>query len=293
MDFHMAYVDLSLLTSEKLKEPHPEDLLLAKELEAEGLRVRLENWEGFDPNTAETGAVLFRTTWGYSSQVDKFKKFLKALSQSGLSVWNPLPLVRWNLDKKYLLELAHKGLPIVETEIHSGNKLPYLRQRMEDLEWVAAVLKPSIGASGERCIHLDREEDWARKIESLQAKPDEKFLFQEFETSILDEGEYSLIFIDGEFSHSVRKLPKSGEFRCQAEHGGSIQSGPTPPAALEVASRCLSALSEEPLYARVDLVHQATARYLIMEVELIEPELFMIQEPRAARQLAASLSKQL
>jgi glutathione synthase/RimK-type ligase-like ATP-grasp enzyme len=290
----MQKLDLVLLTSASLPEPLAEDLLLCEELEKEGLRVSLENWEDFEVETSTAPNVLFRSTWGYSQKIQEFKSLLKSLSRSSLSVWNPLSVIRWNLHKKYLLELSKASLPVIPSRILSRNDLGSLAEIARREEWQAVVIKPLISASGIGCYRLAANADWHKIIlEILQSSSDPEFLVQEFVPTIQSAGEISLIYIDGQFSHSVLKTAKEGEFRVQSEWGGQVQSGPTPSKAIETAHKFMNYLKEEVLYARVDLVKTSDGAYLLMELELIEPELFLTHEPKAARQIAASLSKQI
>lgn len=289
----MDYADLVLLTTQQLPEAHEDDLLLARCLEQQGLRVRLENWEDFHPNPELAAGVLFRTTWGYYKELSKFKRLLKEFQKTSLMVWNPIETIRWNLHKKYLLELRKRGLPVVPTKVIEPDQMWSFYQVTQSFECESLVVKPAIHAGGYDAYHIEAGETFEQFIKEMDRFRGQSLLVQPFLPAVIEEGELSLIFIDGEFSHCILKRPRDGEFRVQPQHGGYAELIPCPDAALAAAYKILNELSHEHLYARVDLVRVGKAKYLLMELELIEPNLWLTREPSAATRLAQSLSKQL
>jgi len=284
----MTALDIVILTSMELAEPAADDISLTKALEDEGLRVGLLNWEEFDPQ--ENVAVLFRSTWGYTHKLGQFKKFLKALAQSRVRVWNPLPLIRWNLKKTYLFELASEGHSVIPSLLVERKNLYQLSDLAVKLESESLVIKPVIGARAEGAIHLELGDPLEPIVTKLLQTEAEQFLLQAFVSSVRSEGEYSLIFIDQQFSHCVLKKPPENDFRVQ---DGIIQKVSTPPSALKVSESLVNSLAHEALYARVDLVRASDGNFLLMELELIEPDLFLSQEPQSVLQFASAISKQL
>lgn len=285
--------DICLLTSTNLSEPHSEDELLARELLSEGLRVHLIAWENWETEAPSTASVLFRTTWGYVEKLSQFKKFLKQLSRTSLEIWNPLSMIRWNLDKKYLLDLKERGGSIVPTRMIKMSDYIEFTPYFEGFETTELIVKPSVGASAAHTFQVSQSQNEDDVIAKLQSLKGQNLIVQPQIESVLQEGEYSLVFIENELTHCVLKSPREGDFRVQTEHGGSVKIVPTPPAALQQARKILAKLSEEPLYARVDLVRSRNGGFLLMELELIEPQLFMDLHPASARSLAMALSKRL
>lgn len=284
---------LVILSSNNLSEHHPDDIALKKELFEEGLDAEIANWEDFQWQKTSCDSVIFRSAWGYYRHLKEFRKFLKNLTPFPGLIWNPLKLVRWNLNKKYLLELAKKGCSILPTKVFQAHEFIDIQATQENLEAESLVVKPAIGANASNTQYIalgDKLEEAYQHIDSIR---DQEILIQPYLKQIHDEGEYSLIFIEGVLSHSVLKIPKEGDFRVQASYGGTAHRTATPSGALKVAQRVLSSLHEEPLYARIDLVRTTENHFLVMEVELIEPDLFLRLEPQAAKRLAAAISKRL
>jgi len=292
---HQSF-DLSIFTTAEFDSPHSDDLLLLRDLKEEGLRADLKNWEAWKSTNNDSHGYIVRTTWGYYREIKKFREFLSELSSAGSCVWNPVELMRWNLNKRYLLELAKSGIPVVPTKlIAPGENLRFL-EISQEFETESLVIKPAIGAGGHNTYRIELGDNlysFEKEIAELRKK---ELLVQKFVSGVSQEGEYSLIYIDGSFTHCVLKTAASSEFRVQAEHGGTETKVPTPSGALQVADRvmrCLESHWEEILTARIDLVRTASNQWLVMEVELIEPQLFFRYAPEASRSLAQALSKRL
>jgi len=287
-----SYSDITILTSEQFNEPHSDDIFLSRALKEEGLRVDLQAWEELEPQSHDTGAYIFRTTWGYYRRLKDFKAFLRKLDETGKSVWNPISIIKWNLHKKYLLELRGKLLPVVPTEIVRVSDQLNLHHLSEKLGSERLVIKPCIGASGYLTFRFSSNTGLGEDEQKLIDLKGQDILVQPFIESIATEGEYSFIFVDGVFTHCVLKQPATSEFRVQSDHGGTESKIPAPPKGLQVARQILESLDEDILYARVDLVRHHSSWFL-MELELIEPQLWFRYEASAATALALALSKRL
>jgi glutathione synthase/RimK-type ligase-like ATP-grasp enzyme len=217
--------------------------------------------------------VLPLVVWGYHLQYEEWQRFLDRLETEQLPVTNPPRLLRWNSDKAYLKELGGKGIPTVKTiEVESldDDELAAAAARLGTEE---LVVKPPVSASatGTHRIRAGDEipaEEWGRRM-----------MIQPFLPSIATEGEYALIFFDGAYSHTVVKRPKSGDFRVQPHLGGSTEPSDPPSGAVELAQAALAAAPAEATYARVDIVRGRDGELLIMELELIEPALFLDVAP--------------
>jgi glutathione synthase/RimK-type ligase-like ATP-grasp enzyme len=187
---------------------------------------------------------------------------------------NPPALLRWNGDKAYLAELAECGVSTVPTlavEACGDADLEEARRRF-DCEWLVA--KPPISASAMGTHRLGPKEDVP---EDSRGRP---MIIQPLVEEIEKTGEFSLMLFDGQFSHGVVKRPKKGDFRVQEYHGGVTLPCPVPPAgAVSLAQAALAAAPAPATYARVDIVPDDSGALMIMELELIEPSLFLDHAP--------------
>lgn len=294
-------IDVIILTDSRYEAPaNPnayvrqllhEDGLLQAALERRGLRCRRLAWSSaFDWSRAR--AALFRSTWDYFDRFEEFSAWLDRAARA-VRLFNPVELVRWNADKRYLLDLAERGLPLPPTRFLPAGDPRRLAEHLGEAGWPEAVLKPVISGAA-RHTHRVRREN-ADEVDSLLEGPRarESFFLQRFEERILTEGEISLVVVGGRFTHAVRKIAKPGDFRVQDDHGGTVEPYRASPEEAAFAERCAAACDPRPLYARVDVVRDAGGSPLLMELELIEPELFFRFHPPAAEALAEALARQL
>lgn len=289
-------LDLVILSNEKLSkniwDHHLDDQLLLKELHQEGLHAKILNWRD-DLSNSSSHAYLFRSTWGYYTQLSEFKKLLSQLSKTSSMVWNSLDLIRWNLSKKYLFELAKAHVPIIPSKKIMLHPEIFLDQLWDDFESDSLVVKPMIGAGSHLIFKIDSHLSPTENMKNLSGLFHREVIVQRFMPSVLQEGEFSLVFIDGEFSHCIQKRPENLDFRCHEKFGASANLSSCPPAALHQARKILKLLPEESLYARIDFIRNDSHHFSLLELELIEPDLFFRLAPSAAQILAQALSKRL
>jgi hypothetical protein len=254
-----------------------------------GVRVRAVPWD--DP-AADWGAfdgVVVRSCWDYHLRAAEFAAWLDRLEASGARVWNPVPVLRWNASKTYLAELHARGVRTVPTERvqrGAGVTLREIRRRTgwdDDL-----VVKPVVSASGHRTwrARVPEAAEEGHRFAEMVATSD--VLVQPFLSVVERDGEWSLLFFGGEFSHAVVKRPKQGDFRVQPEFGGSVEAAEPPASLVAEAAAVLRHAPSPCLYARVDGCVVAGA-LVLMELELLEPTLFFGADARAARRFAAAL----
>ena len=159
--------------------------------------------------------------------------------------------------------------------------------------WSEAVVKPAISGAGRDTFRVPAPVSGEKATRYAALIAAEDMLLQPFLPSILDVGEVSLIVIDGAVTHAVRKIAAAGEFRVQDDHGGRVVPHTAAPDEIAVAEAAVAACSPAPLYARVDLVRLTTGQPAIMELELVEPELFFRFGPGAADRLAEAVKRLL
>jgi glutathione synthase/RimK-type ligase-like ATP-grasp enzyme len=263
----------------------------ARALAERGVTVVARPWNDEAATFGDVDGVVLRSNWDYHFTPTHFVEWLDRWESAGVRIWNPPALVRWNLSKQYLLDLARAGVPVVPTEILDGpgEALPALMARHR---WTVVVVKPLISASAHDTILVPQDEV-AATVRALEAGELRRpVLVQPFIEQIREAGEWSVIVIDGSVTHTVLKRPAPPDFRVQPRLGGTIDVRPAPASVLDAAARVLAALPGRPLYARVDLVETAQG-VLVMEVELNEPGLFLQHAPHAADRLADAICRRI
>jgi len=250
-------------------------------------------WDRANGDWSRYAAVVIRSTWDYQKRAQEFLEVLAAIERSGTLLLNSLAIVRWNIDKQYLRDLEQRGVRIVPTEwlpnLPTAADLLPLFERFQTGE---LVVKPTVGANADDTFRLrpDRAESWD---EAAQIFGDKPLLVQPFLQSIVDEGEYSLFYFDGKFSHAVLKRPASGDFRVQEEHGGEIAATVPTSELLQAGQRAMAALPERVLYGRVDLVRLPDGAWGVIEIELIEPSLYFPYDSGSIERFAVALDRRL
>ncbi|HEY0474726.1 MAG TPA: hypothetical protein VGD34_23810 [Kribbella sp.] len=280
---------IALATSADFPELYQDDLPLVAALRDAGLDPVPEVWTDPSVDWSSYDAVLLRSVWNYHTLYAEFAEWLGLLDKAEVPVFNDSDLVRWNADKRYLLELRERGVAIVPTQVAAG---PCLREVVAGLTGQEIVVKPTISGNAKDTIRgIAGSDELSRAIDDL---PDVAYLVQPFLPEVLSEGEWSLLFIDGEFSHAVLKRPADGDYRVQYVLGGTAAPAEAPTAVRESAAAALAALDARrpPLYARVDGIVTA-GRFLLMELELIEPFLYLADHPAANTTLATALASRL
>lgn len=278
---------IALATSAELAELLPDDRPLLAALRAAGLDPVVEVWTDPSVDWSAYDAVLLRTVWDYFRLYDEFTEWLAQLDKADVPVLNDTGLVRWNGDKQYLLELRERGVAIVPSQVAAG---ACLREVIAGLSGQQIVIKPTVSGNA---LHTVRGVAGSPELDQALAElPDVVYLVQPFLPEIQSDGEWSLLFFDGEFSHAVVKRPADGDYRVQESHGGRTEAADPTPHVLESAEAALAASGPTPVYARVDGV-VVNGRFLLMEIELIEPYLFFSQSPEAVGKLATAVAARL
>lgn len=233
---------------------------------------------------AATEAVLPLCCWDYYDDPQRFLDWIEALEARGARLINSPELLRWNFRKTYLLELAAAGLAVPRTFHLPDANYEAIEQRMEENGWRTAVLKPvsSQGGHGIRKLLWEERSRW-----SIDSGQDEALL-QEFQEDGGALGETTFTFIDGYFSHAVRRVLKAGEWRANPQYGITYERIEPDRATIEAARRYLDVLSDTPLYARVDGLVRADG-FMLMELELIDPYLYCEFAPGSAGVFARAL----
>jgi hypothetical protein len=242
------------------------------------------NWRQFD-------AVVIRSTWDYQSTPNLFLSVLEEIMQSGTPLHNSLDLVRWNLRKTYLAELSKRGVLIVPT-VWGSNIGPVNEKTIQELlQTKEVIVKPVVSANADHTYWLTSGSPlWDQAAADFV---DREYMAQPFMRSIIEEGEYSLLYFNGRLSHAILKTPKPQDFRVQEEHGGIIQPTEAPSALIPLGKQTMAAIGEEPLYARLDFVRLKNDDFRLMEAELIEPALYFRMDSKSPELFARALNERL
>jgi glutathione synthase/RimK-type ligase-like ATP-grasp enzyme len=278
----MSQPRIAIATCADYPELKADDELLCEALGRRGCEAASVVWDGEATDWAGTDLCLVRSTWDYH---DKYERFLAWTRQveAATALHNPADLIAWNSDKRYLRKLAEAGVPTVQTLwVERGADID-LEPELSKRGWEEAIVKPVVDL-GAKNLHRVRADGAQDALAAVLAR--QEAMVQPFLPSLETEGELSLIHIDGELSHAVRKHPAAGDFRVQSIWGGTVDQAEAGPPHIEVAERALAQLDQPPLYARVDLVTDLAGRPALIELELIEPNLYLSTDPAAAEQLA-------
>lgn len=275
----MPRPNIAIATSLAPADQPPGEQLLITALAQAGASATPAIWSSPEVDWADFSTVVIRTCWDYHLHIAEFLAWIHSLETLRIAVINHLDLVRWNVHKSYLQQFASSCIAIPETIWLQPEEEADLARFCAAHGWEQAVVKPVISASA---YGTER-----RNFGQVQGP----MMIQQYLPAIETEGEWSLIYFDHQFSHAVRKRPRPAGFRVQKDFGGSVEPA-TPPSTLRTfAEAALHLLPHSATFARVDLVEQAGRIYL-MEMEVIEPELFLHYAPEFGQPLAKSILRE-
>jgi len=283
-------VKLRVATCRTLPEVDVDAAPLAAALTAHGFAAELVAWD--DPTIDWDAPIptILRSTWNYAHDIAGFLAWIDRVSETS-PLWNPADVVRGNVHKRYLLELAARGVPVVPTRIVERGATAELAELAAELGSPRLVIKPEVGAGslGTRVFTIggaDADPTPHAHLAALTARG--AALVQPYVTSVDGYGERSLVWIDGELSHAIRKAPR---------FAGDVEriEGPFPIAGDEraVAEAALAPVVDRILYGRVDLARDDAGQPMVMELELVEPSLFFSRQPGSADRYVAGLRRRL
>jgi nucleotide-binding universal stress UspA family protein len=281
-------LDVALATCVELPEPDPDREPLLDALRAAGVRAAWFGWDDPAVDWSMATMTILRSTWNYPQAFDAFRDWLERVAAVS-RLENPLELVRENLHKGYLDELARQGIPVTPTELVRRGDPTDLATVMHERAWDDVVVKPAVSAPSWRTVRavtgsLDEGE---RHLRALVDHGDA--LVQGYLPSVEGYGERAIMVIDGVATHSVRKSPR---FSGQDEWISETRM-PISPEEQTVVDRVMARWPEPPLYVRVDLAPGPTGAPVVMELELSEPSLFFDQCPEALERFVAGVVARL
>lgn len=270
---------VALATCRNIPEPDNDEPVLKAALEAAGVPAKVLAWDDEAVDWDAPKLTVIRSTWNYYLRPSAF---LAWVLRRGRKLLNAPEIVQWNHHKRYLADLEASGVPVVPTLwIMQGASW---RERLAETAWTDVVVKPAVSAGSYRTSRLTGPPFDEAVVTAAVAASDT--MVQPYVASVDSYGERSLVCIDGEVTHAIRKNPR---FHGESENVSAAVT--IADDERELASRALAKVVGAPLYARVDMVRDAAGKPMLSELELIEPSLFLQQSPAAARRFAASIAR--
>jgi glutathione synthase/RimK-type ligase-like ATP-grasp enzyme len=254
---------------------------------AHGVQFEIRYWDDETLPTQGFDAALIRSCWDYPERYDEFLARLAAHERAGVRLFNSAAAVTWNARKTYLKQLGGAAIETIWADIIDAHGVA---QAFDAFDAAEIVIKPQVGAGSRNTLRLKRNA-WS-EADLLDAPP-EAAMLQPYLKSIETEGERSLFWFGGEFSHAIRKVPKSGDWFANRPENARFFAEAPPAAAIAVAEAARAQAPADLLYARIDLVLGDDGRWRVIEIEAIEPYLFLAFAPEGAAVLARALSRVL
>lgn len=265
---------VSFVTHDEWPNLTPDDNRAAEVLRGRGVEVVAALWDDPAIDWIAFDAVVLRSTWDYHKRIEEFKAWLDKLEAAGAPVWNPVSVVLWNMDKNYLRQLGEAGSSTAPSAWFRTGEDANLAELMQVRAWSKVVMKPIVSAAAENTYSTATTDIATVQIKITELLRTGGVVVQEFMPEVQEQGEWSMIFFDKQFSHAVLKKPAEGDFRSQRLYGGTTEAAFPSDSLIEQAKDLVDQVKERLLYARVDGIVRDNKLYL-MEFELIEPFLFL------------------
>ncbi|WP_242922761.1 ATP-grasp domain-containing protein [Pontibacter liquoris] len=261
-------------------------------LQEKGLAISYQIWDDPTVDWRRFDAIIMKSPWDYFDKINAFNAWLDELEKLDVPVLNPLQTIRWNTDKSYFKDLAAQRVEVVPTLWLNQGDAFQAEEVFAQLGVEKIIVKPRVSGGAKNTLALTLEQAVASTSAINALLQQEPFMAQPFIPEVAQQGEWSFLFFGGKYSHTVLKTARPGDFRVQHFFGGTIHT-PTPPAALlATAQTIVEKFAADCLYARVDGV-AIDGRFVLMELELIEPFLFMATSPGAMARYYEALQAQL
>ena len=286
MFFFAALLNLALLTTDKYPNKL-DDHLLIQALHEYDIETKSIDWNVPASALSEFDAVLVYSAWDYPEDHPKFMALLRDVEAMGIKVYNPPSIIEWNSHKTYLKDLEKMGLKTIDSIYLSSDELIHLKELMLEKGWDECVIKPQISTSGHNTHRFNLST--LDSIQNLLKDSPEQFIVQPFVEEIITEGEWSFVFFENEYIHCLLKKPDQGEFLVQKGKKVLIQP---PEWMLQEAKKIAKTINLPILQMRIDVIRRGN-ELIIMEVEMIEPSLYLRFFPGSEKRIAQRLSEKL
>jgi glutathione synthase/RimK-type ligase-like ATP-grasp enzyme len=260
-------------------------------LQSKGLDIQAEIWDDPAVDWSQYEVALLRMPWDYTEKLPAFRNWLDKIENLGIGLLNDYETVRWNIDKRYLGEIAAAGFDVIPSVFLDENWNGTAGSLFEALQSDQLILKPCVSAGSRNTIRLTKSDLEQDENQPVALPTSESYIAQPFMPEIND-GEWSFTFFNGQHSHTVLKKPQQGDFRVQQFFGGTIELVHPDQARIDKAASYLAAFAPRALYARVDGV-MVDGNFMLMELELIEPFLYLAYDPSSAERYFEAITAQL
>jgi len=280
-------MDVALATCVTLPEPDFDERPLLDALAARGIEAGSLAWDDPQADWSRPRLTVLRSTWNYPGLPDAFLAWAERTA-TRTRLWNPWPAVRWNVHKRYLLELERAGVPVAPTELVPRGSARALSEILARRGWRDVVIKPAVSAASFGTLRARPEESATGEAHLRALVAERDVLVQRYLPSVEDHGERAIVWIDGRLTHAVRKSP-----RFSGEDESVSSAVPILPAEADLARRAVAAVGHDLLYARIDVAPGTDGAPVVMELELIEPSLFFPQGPAALERIVDGILRRL
>ncbi len=282
----------ALLTCDDLGDHVLDEDRLEKALTDAGWSFQWIPWRTQGVSWGDYDCALVRTTWDYTENPNAFFQQLRQIEDSPCRLFNPIDLLQWNRDKKYLQELKAKGVSVIPTHWEEEFDPSTLPDSVATWPNEKIVVKPQVGAGSVNTFLFSKEE-WVEKHNELSALAGQQVMIQPFMEKVVTEGEHSAHYFAGEHSHTILKTPKAQDFRSQEEYGSHVRKIEPSSPQLEFCEKVLDQLQSDWLYARVDFINDGEGKPHLIELEMIEPSLYFRCDDQAAVRLVQAMGKKM
>ncbi len=285
-------MDIAIITSSIHETFHKDDIMLSEALKGYGYDTHIICWDNADINWKNIRFCIIRSTWDSFFRHKEFLNWAERISK-WTNLWNPLYVIKWNINKKYLIDLSNRGVKCVSTQLVASNNVEDLKEEIFQFDYKKVVIKPavSLGALDTYYMDIDDPISYESNIDNINSMLlAGEILLQPYLPSVKIEGELSLIYIGGHFSHAIEKHPAPSDFRVQEIYGGKYKIVEPDKISLDTAEQAFKEIGfERLLYARVDLIKDDNGLPLIIELEFIDPDLFLQYHKIAVKYFADAI----
>jgi glutathione synthase/RimK-type ligase-like ATP-grasp enzyme len=278
---------IAMVTDKDFPHLSDSDALLLDPLKKRGFETHILSWDKTDVNWSTFDCLVLRSCWDYHLRIDEFLEWINKLEKNKVKVYNPLPVIRWNAHKKYILELSQKGVNCIQTQLFQKKSSCSLKSIFKETNYNQLVVKPAVGASAYNVIKVERNDIDRAQIQIDVLIKEGDILVQPLIKEVKN-GELSIIFIDKKYNHTILKKPSGDEFRTNYTFGGAESRIYPETAIINDAMKIIELVPFALLYARIDGI-VVDGKFTLMELELIEPHLFLNLNLQATDNFALAL----